>query len=49
MDDVVRTVEETWNPEDPTRPIGMVFRGSDDFLRAKVSFFVRVLFVLKQD
>lgn len=37
MDEIVKTVEETWNPEDPTRPLGMVFRGSDDFLRAKVS------------
>jgi hypothetical protein len=36
MDEIVKTVEETWNPEDPTRPTGMVFRGSDDFLRAKV-------------
>jgi hypothetical protein len=36
MDDLVSTVEETWNPADPTRPLGMAFKGSDDYLRAKV-------------
>lgn len=35
MDDINRTVEDTWNPVDPSRPIGMSFKGSDDFLRAK--------------
>lgn len=36
MDDLVKTVEDSWNPEDPTRPLGMAFKGSDDDLRAKV-------------
>lgn len=36
MDEIVKTVDETWNPSDPSRPINMSFRGSDDFLRAKV-------------
>lgn len=36
MDEVVKTVDDTWNPDDPSRPVNMSFRGSDDFLRAKV-------------
>jgi hypothetical protein len=36
MDEVVKAVDETWNPDDPSRPANMSFRGSDDFLRAKV-------------
>ncbi|KAH8915900.1 hypothetical protein BT69DRAFT_1340766 [Atractiella rhizophila] len=35
MDELVTTVTESWNPEDPSRPIGSTYVGSDDFLRAK--------------
>lgn len=36
MDDIVRDVNDGWNDEDPTRPNGMQFKGSDDYLRTKV-------------
>ncbi|KAJ9107482.1 hypothetical protein QFC21_000935 [Naganishia friedmannii] len=51
MDQVVRSVEDTWNPAstaDPTRPMGMVFRGSDDDLRSKFEEYIcSVLATLK--
>ncbi|GHJ86101.1 hypothetical protein NliqN6_2503 [Naganishia liquefaciens] len=48
MDQVVRSVEDTWNPADPTRPMGMVFRGSDDDLRGKFEEYIcSVLATLK--
>ncbi|KAJ9123105.1 hypothetical protein QFC22_001295 [Naganishia vaughanmartiniae] len=48
MDQVVRSVEDTWNPADPTRPMGMVFRGSDDDLRSKFEEYIcSVLSTLK--
>lgn len=40
MDQVVKSVEETWNPADPTRPIGSSFRGSDDDLRSKFEEYI---------
>lgn len=40
MDQVVKSVEETWNPSDPTRPIGLVFRGSDDDLRRRFEEYI---------
>ncbi|GAA95821.1 hypothetical protein E5Q_02478 [Mixia osmundae IAM 14324] len=40
MDDVVRTVSDTWNANDPSRPLGMQFTGSDDFLRAKFEEYI---------
>ena len=36
MDDIVRDVNEEWNDKDPSRPLTMQFKGSDDYLRAKV-------------
>jgi len=36
MDDIVKDVNEGWNEKDPTRPLTMQFKGSDDYLRAKV-------------
>ncbi|KAG7553558.1 hypothetical protein FFLO_02990 [Filobasidium floriforme] len=38
MDQVVKSVEETWNPSDPTRPMGM--SGSDDDLRSKFEEYI---------
>lgn len=35
MDDIVRTVESTWNPSDPHRPVGMGYKASDDWLRSR--------------
>lgn len=35
MDEIVTTVDNSWNAEDPSRPLGLNFVGSDDFLRAK--------------
>lgn len=41
MDELVTTVDNSWNSNDPGRPVGGNFLGSDDFLRAK--FEVRLL------
>lgn len=35
MDEIVSTVDSSWNTSDPSRPAGMSFVGSDDFIRAK--------------
>jgi len=35
MDELVTTVDQSWNAEDPTRPEGMGWIGSEDFLRGK--------------
>lgn len=35
MDEIVGTVDAGWDAEDPSRPKGMSFVGSEDFLRAK--------------
>jgi len=40
MDDIVRSVQETWVEDDPSRPSGMQFLGSDDFLRAKFEDYI---------
>ena len=37
MDDMVKDVNDGWNVENPTRPLNMQFKGSDDYLRTKVS------------
>ena len=37
IDDIVNDVNDGWNEKDPTRPLTMQFKGSDDYLRAKVS------------
>ncbi|TDL17234.1 hypothetical protein BD410DRAFT_730247 [Rickenella mellea] len=40
MDEVVKDVNEGWNESDPTRPTGMHFKGSDDYLRTKFEEYV---------
>ncbi|KAG8881086.1 late secretory pathway protein avl9 [Tulasnella sp. 331] len=40
MDDMVRDVNESWNEKDPTRPLTMQFKGSDDYLRAKFEDYI---------
>ncbi|KAG8903085.1 late secretory pathway protein avl9 [Tulasnella sp. 403] len=40
MDDIVRDVNEGWNDRDPSRPLTMQFKGSDDYLRAKFEDYV---------
>lgn len=35
MDEIVGTVEATWNAEDMSRPVGEGFKGSDDYLRGQ--------------
>ncbi|KZT55479.1 hypothetical protein CALCODRAFT_437159, partial [Calocera cornea HHB12733] len=40
MDEIVRSVQETWVEDDPSRPVGMQFLGSDDFLRAKFEDYI---------
>lgn len=37
---LVTSVVDTWNAEDPSRPIGMQFRGSDDFLRGRFEEYI---------
>ena len=34
-DELVTLVDASWNAQDPSRPLGLNFIGSDDFLRAK--------------
>ncbi|KAE9408842.1 hypothetical protein BT96DRAFT_970339 [Gymnopus androsaceus JB14] len=40
MDDIITDVNETWSEEDPSRPQGMAFKGSDDYLRVKFDEYV---------
>ncbi|PVG01634.1 hypothetical protein CPB86DRAFT_773208 [Serendipita vermifera] len=40
IDGLVRDVNETWNENDPQRPIGMQFKGSDDYLRTKFEEYI---------
>ncbi|KZS96061.1 hypothetical protein SISNIDRAFT_483460 [Sistotremastrum niveocremeum HHB9708] len=40
IDDLVRDVNQTWNEGDPTRPTGMQFKGSDDYLRSKFEEYI---------
>ncbi|BGP42293.1 hypothetical protein JCM10449v2_006298 [Rhodotorula kratochvilovae] len=40
MDELVTTVDASWNAADPARPLGQGFVGSDDFLRAKFEEYV---------
>ncbi|KAJ7578173.1 transport protein Avl9-domain-containing protein [Mycena floridula] len=40
MDDIVRDVNDNWNEEDPSRPLGIQFKGSDDYLRSKFEEYV---------
>jgi len=36
IDEIVNDVNSTWNEDDPSRPIGMSFKGSEDYIRSKV-------------
>ncbi|ORY89037.1 transport protein Avl9-domain-containing protein [Leucosporidium creatinivorum] len=40
MEEIVATVDAGWNAEDPSRPKGMSFVGSEDFLRAKFEEYI---------
>lgn len=40
IDDLVKDVNDTWNEQDPTRPTGMQFKGSDDYLRTKFEEYI---------
>ncbi|GAA6016273.1 hypothetical protein JCM11491_006799 [Sporobolomyces phaffii] len=40
MDVLVTTVDQSWNSSDPTRPEGMGWVGSEDFLRGKFEEYV---------
>ncbi|KAI5481515.1 late secretory pathway protein AVL9 family protein [Pseudohyphozyma bogoriensis] len=40
MDEIVTTVDNSYNAADPSRPIGLAFIGSDDFLRAKFEEYI---------
>ncbi|KZT27431.1 hypothetical protein NEOLEDRAFT_1060681 [Neolentinus lepideus HHB14362 ss-1] len=35
MDEIVKDVNDGWDEKDPTRSVGMQFKGSDDYLRSK--------------
>jgi hypothetical protein len=37
---IVRIIEASWNPADPHRPVGMGFKGSDDWLRSKFEEYI---------
>ncbi|TFK52308.1 hypothetical protein OE88DRAFT_1734326 [Heliocybe sulcata] len=40
MDEIVKDVNDGWDERDPTRPVGMQFKGSDDYLRSKFEEYV---------
>ncbi|KAF8516315.1 transport protein Avl9-domain-containing protein [Hysterangium stoloniferum] len=40
IDDIVKDVNDGWNEDDPTRPAGMQFKGSDDYLRTKFEEYI---------
>lgn len=40
IDEVVKDVNDTWNESDPQRPLGMQFKGSDDYLRTKFEEYI---------
>ncbi|SGY62276.1 BQ5605_C007g04672 [Microbotryum silenes-dioicae] len=40
MDEIVSTVDNSYDPADPSRPVGMNFIGSEDFLRAKFEEYI---------
>ncbi|TFK23074.1 hypothetical protein FA15DRAFT_705816 [Coprinopsis marcescibilis] len=40
MDDIIRDVNEGWDEDDPTKPHGMKFKGSDDYLRSKFEEYI---------
>lgn len=40
MDEIVRAVENSWNPADPHRPMDMGYKASDDWIRSKFEEYV---------
>ncbi|KAG8755491.1 late secretory pathway protein avl9 [Serendipita sp. 396] len=40
IDSIVKDVSDTWNENDPQRPLGMQFKGSDDYLRTKFEEYI---------
>ncbi|KAG8835833.1 late secretory pathway protein avl9 [Serendipita sp. 399] len=40
IDTLVKDVNDTWNENDPQRPLGMQFKGSDDYLRIKFEDYI---------
>ncbi|KAG9128479.1 late secretory pathway protein avl9 [Ceratobasidium sp. 392] len=40
IDDLVKDVNDGWNEADPSRPLGMQFKGSDDYLRTKFEEYI---------
>ncbi|GJJ13456.1 hypothetical protein Clacol_007710 [Clathrus columnatus] len=40
IDDIVKDVNEGWDDNDPTKPNGMQFKGSDDYLRTKFEEYI---------
>ncbi|EJD45652.1 hypothetical protein AURDEDRAFT_87548 [Auricularia subglabra TFB-10046 SS5] len=40
IDEIVKDVNDTWNEADPSRPIGMQFKGSEDYIRTKFEEYV---------
>ncbi|KAF8610331.1 hypothetical protein BDV93DRAFT_430053 [Ceratobasidium sp. AG-I] len=40
IDDLVKDVNDGWNEADPSRPLGMQFKGSDDYLRSKFEEYI---------
>lgn len=48
MDELIEAVDSSWNEDDPSRPIGNKFLGSDDYLRREFESYVcSVLSVIK--
>ncbi|CAH7669416.1 transport protein Avl9-domain-containing protein [Phakopsora pachyrhizi] len=48
MDELIAAVDSSWNPDDPSRPVGNKFVGSDDYLRREFENYVcSVLSVMK--
>ncbi|MBW0466969.1 hypothetical protein O181_006684 [Austropuccinia psidii MF-1] len=40
MDELIAAVDSSWNPDDPSRPVGNKFIGSDDYLRKEFENYV---------
>ncbi|KAF9061461.1 transport protein Avl9-domain-containing protein [Rhodocollybia butyracea] len=40
MDDIIKDVNDSWDDEDPSRPLGIAFKGSDDYLRVKFEEYI---------
>ncbi|KAJ2925947.1 hypothetical protein H1R20_g11138, partial [Candolleomyces eurysporus] len=40
MDEIIKDVNEGWGDDDPSKPRGMKFKGSDDYLRSKFEEYI---------